>query len=170
MPKFFTYYNPGPSPTSGPFEPTLTKQSEFPQTTIQYQVDRFLRTGIWGDPLETAKINYADLTRVHSFAEVQQKLALAKTLFEQLSPADKKQFEDEVDFIAYLTDEGKRDDEVWQEAHKRLELGEDFVLSDREYIAAEGGETIAEGENLLKPQEAASAEGGNDSTADGTDV
>ncbi len=130
--EFYSRYNPPPQVSVWKFGKSETVSSMAEQTTIKYQIDRFTKTGIWGDPISSAKARFDDLTRYGSFADVQQKYAYCKSLFESLSPADKEEIGSVSEFIDYLTDGGNKDDELFQEAHALLGQNAELVFAQTE--------------------------------------
>lgn len=150
--EFYSRYNPPPQISVAQFGKSQTVASMAEQTTIKYQIDRFTKTGIWGDPVTSAKARFDDLTRYGSFADVQQKLAYCKTLFESLSPADKEEIGSVSEFIDYLTDGGNKDDELFQEAHALLGGHAQSVYAESESndIYQQSVEPVADG----RPSEA----------------
>lgn len=130
--KFYSRYNPPPQVAVAQFGKSYTVTSLAEQTSVKYQIDRFTKTGIWGDPVTSAKARFEDLTRYGTFADVQDKLAYCKTLFESLSPADKEEIGSVADFIDYLTDGGNKDDSLFQEAHALLVQNPESVFAPTE--------------------------------------
>lgn len=150
--QFFSRYNPPPQVAVASFGKSKTVASMAEQTTIKYQIDRFTKTGIWGDPVTSAKARFEDLTRFGSFADVQQKLAYCKSLYESLSPADKEEMGSVSEFIDYLTDGGNKDDELFQEAHALLGQNAEslFAPTEEDEFYQQSVEPVAD----ARPQEA----------------
>lgn len=131
-------------------EASQTIQSVYSQTTIKYMIDRFKRTGILGDPLQTARARYLDTTKMPSFESLANKRALVISLFESLSPADRQKFSTVNDFVNYLTDNGNdAPNSLFRETHEIL--GADFSQILANEASAERSEAQAAEQGRLEP-------------------
>ena len=55
-------------------EESMTLQSEYAQTTIDYYLKRYSQTGILGDPNRQAQGEFLDVSTVGDFQEMQEKI------------------------------------------------------------------------------------------------
>ncbi len=74
---------------------SLTLQSEYPATTIDYYLKKYSQTGLLGDPLRAEQAQYLDVSEVGDFAEMQEKVAQVKQAFEQLPAEERRQYGDD---------------------------------------------------------------------------
>lgn len=77
-------------------EESLTLQSEYPATTIDYYLKKYSQTGLLGDPQRALKAQYGDFTEIGDFAEMQNKIREVTEAFEQLPAEERRQYGDDV--------------------------------------------------------------------------
>ncbi len=76
-------------------EESLTLQSEYPATTIDYYLKKYSQTGLLGDPLRAENAQYLDVSEVGDFADMQEKVAQVKQAFEQLPAEERRRYGDD---------------------------------------------------------------------------
>jgi hypothetical protein len=76
-------------------DPSLTLQSEYPETTIDYYLKRYSATGMLGDPTRAAGAQYLDVSEVGDFQAMQEKVLAVKNAFMDLPAEERRQFGDD---------------------------------------------------------------------------
>uniref|UniRef100_A0AAU8AXB5 Internal scaffolding protein n=1 Tax=Dulem virus 149 TaxID=3145626 RepID=A0AAU8AXB5_9VIRU len=77
-------------------EDSLTLQSEYPATTIDYYLKKYSQTGLLGDPQRAAGAQYVDVTEIGDFADMQNKIRAVTEAFEQLPAEERRKYGDDV--------------------------------------------------------------------------
>jgi hypothetical protein len=76
-------------------KPSMTVQSEYPQTTIDYYLKRYRATGLLGDPARASAAVHLDVSDVGDYQEQLNKILAVNATFAEL-PADKRrEFQDD---------------------------------------------------------------------------
>ena len=76
-------------------KPSMTVQSEYPQTTIDYYLKRYRATGLLGDPARASAAEHLDVSDVGDYQEQLNKILAVNAAFAEL-PADKRrEFQDD---------------------------------------------------------------------------
>lgn len=93
---FKTRYN-SRVPTQGTVneEDSLTLQSEYPQTTIDYYLKRYSATGLLGDPNRAQQGQYIDVSEVGDFQVMQEKVMAVRNAFMELSAEERRAYQDD---------------------------------------------------------------------------
>ena len=93
---FKTRYN-SRVPTQGTVneEDSLTLQSEYPQTTIDYYLKRYSATGLLGDPNRAEQGQYLDVSEVGDFQAMQEKVMAVRNAFMELSAEERRNYQDD---------------------------------------------------------------------------
>lgn len=93
---FKTRYN-SRVPTQGTVneEDSLTLQSEYPQTTIDYYLKRYSATGLLGDPNRAEQGQYLDVSEVGDFQAMQEKVMAVRTAFMKLPAEERRNYQDD---------------------------------------------------------------------------
>jgi hypothetical protein len=93
---FKTRYN-SRVPTQGTVneEDSLTLQSEYPQTTIDYYLKRYSATGLLGDPNRAQQGQYLDVSEVGDFQAMQEKVMAVRNAFMELSAEERRAYQDD---------------------------------------------------------------------------
>lgn len=84
-------------PTQGTLneEDSLTLQSEYPQTTIDYYLKRYSATGLLGDPARAEAGQYIDVSEIGDFQEMQNKVLAVRNAFMELPAEERRQYGDD---------------------------------------------------------------------------
>lgn len=93
---FKTRYN-SRVPTQGTIneEDSLTLQSEYPQTTIDYYLKRYSATGLLGDPDRVQSGQYLDVSEVGDFQAMQEKVMAVRNAFMELPAEERREYQDD---------------------------------------------------------------------------
>lgn len=93
---FKTRYN-SRVPTQGTVneEDSLTLQSEYPQTTIDYYLKRYSATGLLGDPNRMQQGQYLDVSEFGDYQAMQEKVLLARNAFMELPAEERRLYNDD---------------------------------------------------------------------------
>lgn len=93
---FKTRYN-SRVPTQGTIneEDSLTLQSEYPQTTIDYYLKRYSATGFLGDPNRAQQGQYLDVSEVGDFQAMQEKVMAVRNAFMELPAEERRNYQDD---------------------------------------------------------------------------
>ena len=93
---FKTRYN-SRVPTQGTVneEDSLTLQSEYPQTTIDYYLKRYSATGLLGDPNRAQQGQYLDVSEVGDFQAMQEKVMAVRNAFMELPAEERRNYQDD---------------------------------------------------------------------------
>lgn len=93
---FKTRYN-SRVPTQGTVneEDSLTLQSEYPQTTIDYYLKRYSATGLLGDPNRAQSGQYIDVSEVGDFQAMQEKVMAVRNAFMELPAEERRVYQDD---------------------------------------------------------------------------
>lgn len=93
---FKTRYN-SRVPTQGTVneEDSMTLQSEYPQTTIDYYLKRYSATGLLGDPNRAQQGQYIDVSEVGDFQAMQEKVMAVRNAFMELSAEERRAYQDD---------------------------------------------------------------------------
>lgn len=76
-------------------EDSLTLQSEYPQTTIDYYLKRYSATGLLGDPNRAQQGQYIDVSEVGDFQVMQEKVMTVRNAFMELSAEERRAYNDD---------------------------------------------------------------------------
>ena len=76
-------------------EESMTLQSEYAQTTIDYYLKRYSQTGILGDPNRQAQGEFLDVSTVGDFQEMQEKILAVRNAFMQLPAVERRMYGDD---------------------------------------------------------------------------
>ena len=74
---------------------SLTRQSEYPETTIDYYLKRYSATGLLGDPQRAAEARFEDVSEVMDYQEALNKVIAVKDAFMQLPAEERRKFGDD---------------------------------------------------------------------------
>lgn len=77
-------------------EESMTLQSEYPSTTIDYYLKKYSQTGLLGDPLRAEAAQFLDVTGIGDFADMQNKIRAVTEQFEQLPAEERRKYGDDV--------------------------------------------------------------------------
>lgn len=93
---FKTRYN-SRVPTKGTIneEDSLTLQSEYPQTTIDYYLKRYSATGLLGDPNRAQQGQYLDVSELGDYQAMQEKVLIARNAFMELPAEERRLYNDD---------------------------------------------------------------------------
>ena len=114
-PSFFTAYEPPPQVNYDNIEPSLTQQHFADECDINNIVEKYMLTGILGDPLASGSVEpqFGDFTTVADFHSAQNIIAQATQSFDLLSAALRKRFEnDPAKLLAFLEDDSNREEAI----------------------------------------------------------
>lgn len=76
-------------------EDSLTLQSEYPQTTIDYYLKRYSATGLLGDPNRKEQGQYLDVSEVGDFQAMENKVTAVRNAFMELSAEERRAYNDD---------------------------------------------------------------------------
>ena len=93
---FKTRYN-SRVPTQGTVneEDSMTLQSEYPQTTIDYYLKRYSATGLLGDPNRAQQGQYLDVSELGDYQAMQEKVLIARNAFMELPAEERRLYNDD---------------------------------------------------------------------------
>lgn len=114
-PVFHTVYEPPPQVEFRNDEPSLTQQHFAEECDINNIVEKYMITGILGDPLGEGSClpQYVDCTTVEDFHAAQTIIAHASQAFDLLPASLRKRFNnDPAQLLAFLEDESNREEAV----------------------------------------------------------
>ena len=94
---FFTAYNPPPSVDVVNTEPSLTQQHFAEECDINNIVEKYMLTGVLGDPLASPENSpqYGDFYSAQDFHEAQNIIAYATQSFDELPASLRKRFDND---------------------------------------------------------------------------
>ena len=98
-------------PTEGTVndEPSLTQQSEYVETTIDYYLKRYSATGLFGDPQRQAAARFDDVSEVSDFQTALNKVLEVQRAFGELSAEERRKFGDDPKaWVAHLVEEQQK--------------------------------------------------------------
>lgn len=98
-------------PTEGTVnnEPSLTLQSEYEETTIDYYLKRYNAIGLLGDPQRQAAARFDDVSEVSDFQTALNKVLEVQRAFGELSAEERRKFGDDPQvWVAHLVDEKQK--------------------------------------------------------------
>ena len=98
-------------PTEGTVndEPSLTLQSEYEETTIDYYLKRYSATGLFGDPQRLAAARFEDVSEVSDFQTALNKVLEVQRAFSELSAEERRRYGDDPQmWIAHLVEEQQK--------------------------------------------------------------
>lgn len=98
-------------PTDGTVndEPSLTLQSEYEGTTIDYYLKRYSATGLLGDPQRQAVARFDDVSEVSDFQTALNKVLEVQRAFGELSAEERRKYDDDPQvWIAHLVEEQQK--------------------------------------------------------------
>ena len=98
-------------PTEGTVndEPSLTLQSEYEGTTIDYYLKRYSATGLFGDPQRQAAARFDDVSEVSDFQTALNKVLEVQRAFGELSAEERRKYGDDPQmWIAHLVEEQQK--------------------------------------------------------------
>lgn len=98
-------------PTEGTVndEPSLTLQSEYEGTTIDYYLKRYSATGLLGDPDRKLTARFDDVSEVSDFQTALNKVLEVQRAFGELSAEERRKFGDDPQaWVAYLVEEQQK--------------------------------------------------------------
>lgn len=98
-------------PTEGTVndEPSLTLQSEYEGTTIDYYLKRYSATGLLGDPQRQAVARFDDVSEVSDFQTALNKVLEVQRAFGELSAEERRKYDDDPQvWIAHLVEEQQK--------------------------------------------------------------
>lgn len=98
-------------PTEGTVndEPSLTLQSEYEGTTIDYYLKRYSATGLLGDPQRQAAARFDDVSEVSDFQTALNKVLEVQRAFGELSADERRKFGDDPQaWVAHLVEEQQK--------------------------------------------------------------
>lgn len=91
-------------------EPSLTIQSEFQSTTIDYYLKRYSATGLLGDPNRLVQAQYGNFAELQDFQASQNLVARVKENFDSLPSNLRAEFGHNVNaYVEFLLDPANRD-------------------------------------------------------------
>ncbi len=91
-------------------EPSLTRQSEFEETTIDYYLKRYSQTGVLGDPTRFERAQFGDFSDIGDFADMQEKVLRVNSYFNELPAEIRAQFgNDSRAFAEFVADPANAD-------------------------------------------------------------
>lgn len=97
-------------------EPSLTIQSEFKSTTVDYYLQRYSATGLLGDPNRAVQAQFGDFSELQDFQTSQNLIARTKEQFDSLPSGLRAQFDHNVNtYVEFLLDPANKE--------KAIELG-----------------------------------------------
>lgn len=102
--QFKTRYNVKASPGLVCKTPSLAVQSEYESTTIDHYLKTYTLTGMLGDPSRISKAMYGDFTNALDYTASMQRVAAAKSAFEELPAKARAHFESVENFLDALAD------------------------------------------------------------------
>lgn len=76
-------------------DPSLTLQSEYRQTTIDFYLKKYSATGLLGDPVRAQQGQYIDVSEVGDFQEMQNKVLEVRNAFMQLPAEERRRYGDD---------------------------------------------------------------------------
>lgn len=76
-------------------EDSLTLQSEYPQTTIDYYLKRYSATGLLGDPNRAQQGQYLDVSELGDYQAMQEKVLIARNAFMELPAEERRLYNDD---------------------------------------------------------------------------
>lgn len=76
-------------------EDSLTLQSEYPQTTIDYYLKRYSATGLLGDPNRAQQAQHIDVSELGDFQEMQNKVLAVCNAFMELPAEQRRAYQDD---------------------------------------------------------------------------
>lgn len=74
---------------------SLTRQSEYTETTVDYYLKRYSATGLLGDPQRAAEARFEDVSEVMDYQEALNKVIAVKDAFMQLPAEKRREFGDD---------------------------------------------------------------------------
>lgn len=98
-------------PTEGTVndEQSLTLQSEYEGTTIDYYLKRYSATGLLGDPQRQATARFDDVSEVSDFQTALNKVLEVQRAFGELSAEERRKYDDDPQvWIAHLVEEQQK--------------------------------------------------------------
>lgn len=98
-------------PTEGTVndEPSLTLQSEYEGTTIDYYLKRYSATGLFGDPQRQAAARFDDVSEVSDFQTALNKVLYVQRAFAELSAEERRMYDDDPQvWVAHLVEEQQK--------------------------------------------------------------
>lgn len=76
-------------------DPSLTLQSEYRQTTIDFYLKKYSATGVLGDPVRQQQARFEDVSEVRDFQEQQNNVLKVKAAFMELPAEERRKYGDD---------------------------------------------------------------------------
>lgn len=113
--RIYSCYDPPPGVDTVNLEPSLTQQHFADECDINNIIERYVNTGVLGDPLNPGSVSpqFGDFSTSYDFHAAQTLIVQAEQAFDALPAAIRNRFHnDPGELLAFLEDESNREEAI----------------------------------------------------------